>query len=164
MPRPEPLQSVMLLASRYQQTRLIPPEHYPLVTEAFDQAKARLVPANGEVVIEVIGIIFKVLNQPLPNEEVLALWIHILSEYPEELLRAGARRMLKQSFGKPVPADLCRHMEQQLRDRKRDVMQIERLYALHNLHNLPLPAYPPEEANDRLSNGSSHLHRRIGHN
>ena len=144
MNRPEPLQSVMQYLSRFHQTPLIPEVYKEKIPEALVQAKLRLEPADGECVVEIITLIHSVLNQQIPKEDVYAIWIHLLAEYPEAVLRNGAREMLKKHFGKPVPADICRVMEPELKARKRDLSRIKSIYARHSLNGELLPKPEPE--------------------
>lgn len=126
-------------ASLYGRTHLLPDDLHDKAPVALQQAKDRLIRADGETIIEVIELIFETLNQELPNEKQIATWIHLLAEYPEDILRASARDMLKKHFGKPVPADLCRYAQPRLDERTRDLHRLSTCYFIHKRDGVPLP-------------------------
>ena len=128
----------MRLISHSGQTRLLPDNKHHEFQEAFNQARQRLVPADGKVVVEVVELIFRMLGQPLPSSEDIAVWLHIFAEYPEDILRASSLKTLKFHFGKPVPADLCRYAEPELQERKRDIRFLKACHSLHKLDDTPL--------------------------
>lgn len=118
---------------------MLPDEIREKAGEAVQQAQDRLTPAAGDVIVEVIELVFETLGQELPQDKQLATWLHLLAEYPEDVLRASARDMLKSHYGKPVPSDLCRHAQPRLDERNRDLRRLKACYFLHKLDGTPLP-------------------------
>jgi len=90
-----------------------------MLPEAIRQATHELEPCPPKILAEMIEMTFLTLGISLPPAEGLIAYYSILGEYPEDLIRSATRELLRRHYGvRPVPADWCRHMEEERRHRE----------------------------------------------
>lgn len=107
-------------------------DQYDQLPALIDDSTSLLAGASRGSVAAVLQTVADVLNVTLPSEDALAIYYSLLEEYPEDLLRIGAREVCRTykwpSF--PKPADFINQIQPHLAERKSDLAAAIDRYSL----------------------------------